>query len=176
MPINATLINLYHVCRRELWLHAHEIRMEHNSDTVYEGKLIGENSYAERADKNRELELTLPDGLGAIKIDFYDAVAKTVHETKKSDKAETAHIAQVKFYLWALEQCGIEGAQGIIEYPRLRTREHVALDAQDRLEISNWVADIQAIIESDTCPPVLRKPICRSCSYYDFCYMEEVDG
>lgn len=32
MYINATLINLYNVCQRELWLHANGIRFEHTSD------------------------------------------------------------------------------------------------------------------------------------------------
>ncbi|MBS1446990.1 MAG: Dna2/Cas4 domain-containing protein, partial [Odoribacter sp.] len=38
MNVTATLINLYHVCKREMWLHAHGIRMEHTSDLVTEGK------------------------------------------------------------------------------------------------------------------------------------------
>lgn len=173
MHINATLINLYHVCQRELWLHANGIRMEHNSDVVYEGKQIGENTYTDRADKNREVDLELPGGRGAIKIDFYDAATKTVHETKRSDKAETAHIAQVKFYLWALEQCGIEGATGIIEYPRLRTRETVTLSEADRQEVQRWMTTIEKIVEQDVCPPVLNKPICKSCSYYDYCYVDD---
>jgi CRISPR-associated exonuclease Cas4 len=51
MTINATLINLYHVCHREMWLHANGIRMEHTSDTVYDGKLLHETSYPQRAEK-----------------------------------------------------------------------------------------------------------------------------
>nr|MBP8945773.1 Dna2/Cas4 domain-containing protein [Paludibacteraceae bacterium] len=42
MQVNATLINLYHVCKRECWLHANGIRFEHTSDLVYDGKLIHE--------------------------------------------------------------------------------------------------------------------------------------
>jgi CRISPR-associated exonuclease Cas4 len=76
--MNATLINLYHVCPRECWLHANGIRMEHTSDVVYEGKLLGENTYQDRADKNTEIELTIPGDLGTVKIDFYDAKTKTV--------------------------------------------------------------------------------------------------
>lgn len=45
MNINATLINYYHICYRKLWLHANGITMEHTSDIVYEGKLIGEDTY-----------------------------------------------------------------------------------------------------------------------------------
>lgn len=94
MQINATLVNLYHVCKRECWLHAHGIRMEHTSDQVYEGKLTGELSYPGRAEKYTELVLP------GAKIDFYDAKNAVVHEVKHSNKVEQAHIAQVKYYLY----------------------------------------------------------------------------
>jgi CRISPR-associated exonuclease Cas4 len=73
MNINATLINYYHLCHRKLWLHANGITMEHTSDVVYEGKLIGEESYPQRAEKNQELEILaeLDGGIRAsAKIDF----------------------------------------------------------------------------------------------------------
>ncbi|MEG2239082.1 MAG: Dna2/Cas4 domain-containing protein, partial [Bacteroidales bacterium] len=44
MNIIATYLNLYNVCKRELWLHANGIRFEHTSDLVFEGKLIHENA------------------------------------------------------------------------------------------------------------------------------------
>ncbi|WP_310586856.1 Dna2/Cas4 domain-containing protein [Runella sp. CRIBMP] len=56
--INATLVNYYFLCHRKLWLHAHAIRMEHTSEMVYEGKLIGEESYPQRAEKNQEVEIS----------------------------------------------------------------------------------------------------------------------
>ena len=168
--ITATLVNLYHICHRELWLHANEIRMEHTSDVVTEGKLIGEHSYGERADRNTELEI---DG---VKIDFYDAKTRTVHETKKSDKMEHAHVAQVKYYLHLLCRHGIEDARGIIEYPKLRQRTHVALEPEDEAEIARWITEIREIVGRAQCPPVINKPICRGCSYCEFCYIEESDA
>ncbi|MCC5943860.1 MAG: Dna2/Cas4 domain-containing protein [Bernardetiaceae bacterium] len=88
--ITASLINMYHVCKREMWLHANHINMEQTSDLVYEGKLIGETSYPQRSEKYTELVLE------NAKIDFYDAKNKVVHEIKKSNKLEKAHIAQEK--------------------------------------------------------------------------------
>lgn len=167
MKVTATLINIYHVCHRELWLHANEVRMEHTSDVVYEGKLIGENTYPQRPDKYTEVEF---DG---IKIDFYDAKNKIVHEIKKSDKIEVAHRAQVKYYLWVLERNGIEGATGILEYPKQRHTEKVELTDEDRAKIPEWIAEIERIIASDNCPKVINKPICKTCSYFDFCYADE---
>ena len=63
--------------------------MEHTSDTVAEGKLIGETSYPQRAEKYTEIEI------GGSKIDFYDAKNKVIHEVKKSDSIEAAHEWQV---------------------------------------------------------------------------------
>ena len=167
--INATLVNLYHVCRREMYLHHHGIRMEHTSDVVYEGKLIGENTYPDRAAKNTQLEL---DG---IKIDYYDAKTNTVHETKKSDKMEQAHLAQVRYYLYVLHRNGIEGARGIIDYPTLRQRQQLEFDPeQDIPLIEGWLSDIEQILAQEECPPVINKSICKNCSYYDYCYVHDL--
>ncbi|HRQ29792.1 MAG TPA: CRISPR-associated protein Cas4 [Saprospiraceae bacterium] len=164
MIITATQINYYHLCHRKLWLHANEIRMEHTSDTVREGKLIGENSYKDRSSRYTELEL---DG---IKIDYYDAKNKIIHEIKKSDKMEKAHGAQVKYYLYKLWHLGIKDASGILEYPKLRATTSVLLEESDFEIIPKWENEIKTIISADEIPPVLGKAICRKCSYFEFCY------
>lgn len=183
MPtITATLVNLYHVCHRELWLHANDIRMEHTSDVVYEGKLIGETTYPDRAEKNTQVALSVPlvptqgekEWIGTAKIDYYDAKTKTVHETKKSSKMEQAHIAQVQFYLYLLAKSGVEGAQGIIEYPKQRERTQVSLTPLEQTEVEHWLTGIQTVLQRDKCPPTINKPVCKQCSYYEFCYADEL--
>jgi CRISPR-associated exonuclease Cas4 len=178
MNINATLINIYHICHRELWLHAHAIRMEHTSDVVFEGKLIGETTYPQRAERYTEVEFSVepgvPDGIGlAAKIDFYDPYLGVVHEVKKSAAKEQAHIAQVQFYLYVLRRNGIRAEYGIIEYPKLRQTERVELDKDGEVILEGWIANVSKIIESDRCPPVLAKSKCKSCSYFDFCWSGE---
>lgn len=165
--ITPTLMNLYHVCPREMWLHAHGIRMEHTSDTVHEGKLIGEHSYPQRSAKYTELDL------GIAKIDFYDAQNRVVHEVKKSDKKEEAHIAQVKYYLFLLDSQGIKNATGIIEYPKLKKTRQVVLMDEDFEAIPQLLETIRQIIDQKTCPDKLKKQFCRSCSYFEFCWVEE---
>jgi len=168
MQINATLINLYHVCHRELWLHANGVRMEHTSEVVAEGKLIGETAYPDRARKFTEIEI---DG---VKIDFYDTKNKVVHEVKKSASVEQAHVAQVQYYLYKLAQKGVENATGIIEYPKLKQREEVsALQPDDLTKIAQWEEEVKAIITSPACPAVIRAKICKRCSYFDFFYSTE---
>jgi CRISPR-associated exonuclease Cas4 len=165
--ITATQINIYHICHRELWLHSNNITMEHTSDVVYEGKLIGENSYPQRNERYTEVEFE------GVKIDFYDAKQKVVHEIKKSDKLADAYRAQVKYYLWILERNGIEGATGILEYPKQRHTEGVTLEVEDRALIEHWLVDIERIVEKEVCPKVIDKPVCKNCSYYEFCYADE---
>lgn len=167
MTITATHINYYHLCRRKLWLFSKEIRMEHTSPIVSEGRFIGETTYDRRSEAYEQIEL---DG---IKIDYFDRKTHTVHETKKSNKAEKAHIAQLKYYLFKMELHGIPVLRGLIEYPTLRKIEEVTLSDQDRIDIPKWEKEIISIIENNACPILIKKNICKSCSYYEFCYTEE---
>jgi CRISPR-associated exonuclease Cas4 len=175
MTINATLINLYHICKREMWLHANGIRMEQNSETVADGKLIGETTYPQRADKYSEVELSAScnnlDLTG--KVDFYDASNKIIHETKRSNKTETAHEWQVKYYIWLLQQNGIDGVTGILEYPKLRETTKVELSPADVEHLQQLTKQIDAIVKDENCPARLNSKICKQCSYYDFCYVED---
>lgn len=175
MSINATLINLYHVCQRELWLHANGIRMETTSDIVADGRLLHEISYPQRPEKYSEIELsvTLNNLVLTGKIDFYDAKDKIIHEIKKSDSMETAHVWQVKYYIWLLEQNGVENVKGILEYPKLRETKEVNLSDEDRLYLQQVVKQIEDIITGETCPPRINSKICKKCSYYELCYIDE---
>jgi CRISPR-associated exonuclease Cas4 len=65
--LTATHINYYFICHTKLWLFSNGINMEHNSDLVFEGKLVHEYAYPQRSEKFQEIEI------GNVKIDFYDA-------------------------------------------------------------------------------------------------------
>ena len=169
MQITGTHFNYFNICHRKLWLFANGITMEHTSDMVYEGKLIHETSYPQRSEKYQEIEI---DG---IKIDFYDQKNKVIHEIKKSDKIEEAHEWQVKFYIYTLEKIGVEGVTGILEYPKLRKTSPVSLNNEDRRRLMEDTKKIEELIESDLCPPAIKSKICKSCSYYEFCYCKEED-
>jgi CRISPR-associated exonuclease Cas4 len=166
MVTTATHINYLQLCKRKLWLFHHGIRMEHTSDQVYEGKLTGELSYADRAAKYTEL--VLPGG----KIDYFDAKNAVVHEVKHSNKVEDAHIAQVKYYLYLLVQAGVENPSGVIEYPRLRVRENVLWETGDAEKVAGWIKQVEQLTGQAQPPEVINSRICKSCSYYDFCYCD----
>ena len=168
MNIIATHINYYMVCKRKLLLFSNGISMEHTSDVVAEGKLIHETTYPQRAERYSELEVD-----GSV-IDFYDAKNKIIHEIKKSDKMEKAHEWQVKYYIWLLKKNGVNGVTGIIEYPKLRETTKVELTDEDVVNLENMVADIAQIVESEDCPSSITAKICKNCSYYEFCYVNEI--
>ncbi|MEO1628351.1 MAG: Dna2/Cas4 domain-containing protein, partial [Bacteroidota bacterium] len=130
------------------------------------GKEIEEYSYQDRADRWQQIELE------GIKIDHYDAQAGIVREVKKSNKKESVHIAQLKYYLFVLERNGISVQKGVLEYPTIRLTEEVFLTAKDRTAIPLDEERAKEIIARESCPPLVEKSICRKCSYYEFCYIE----
>jgi CRISPR-associated exonuclease Cas4 len=75
----------------------------------------------------------------------------------------------LKYYLYVLEQCGVENPSGILEYPRLRKTEEVMLFEADREEIGENLTKIEEICTGEMCPEMLPVGSCRSCSYFDFC-------
>jgi CRISPR-associated exonuclease Cas4 len=168
MTLTGSHISYLHLCHRKLWLHGRSIRMEDNSQNVHEGILIHETTYTQRAEKWTEVAL---DG---IKIDYYDARNGVVHEVKKSDKHLESATAQVKYYLWVLEQNGLKAEKGVLEFPKQKETLEVRLSESDRLAIPNWEAEITRIVESETCPEVIKKPICKQCSFFEFCYANDL--
>ena len=162
--ISASHITYYHLCHRKLWLHHRGMRQEDNSQAVGEGKLIGKQSYARRASRWRELNL------GFLKIDHFDPKEKRIREVKKSPKLEHAHVAQVQYYLYVLEQAGIERATGVVEYPKQRRSREVELTDEVRREIEGWEAEIERIVALEQCPELVKKAYCRNCAYRDFCF------
>ena len=167
MNITGIHFNYYLICHRKLWLFANGMNMESTSDLVFEGKLLHEISYPRRSEKYQEIEM---DG---IKIDYYDSKNKVVHEIKKSDKHEKAHEWQVKYYLYVLEQNGITGTTGLLEYPRLHKTDEVMLTIPDREIITDMLEKIKRIIQSEDCPVKIQKTKCKNCSYFDFCWSGE---
>lgn len=169
MFITGTHFNYYQLCRRKLWLFANGISMEHESELVYEGKLVHESSYPQRTSRYEEVEI---DG---IKVDYFDAKNKVIHEIKKSNKVDKAHEWQLKYYMYVFEQHGIEDVKGILEYPLLRKTQDVVLTDVDRDDIQLISEDISRIISQEECPSLLKKGICKNCSYYELCYTNELE-
>ncbi len=167
MAITGTQMAYYVICHRKLWLFTNHIFLEQTSELVADGRFVGESTYEKRPERYKQIELE------GIKIDFYDPKAHVVHETKRSDKMEPAHLAQLKYYLYILEQNNIPVQYGVLEYPKLRTTRQVVLSDEDRSTIPEWLEHIAQIVSRPKCPDVIKKPHCKQCAYFDFCYVDE---
>jgi CRISPR-associated exonuclease Cas4 len=167
MLLTASHITYFMLCHRKLWLFANGITMEHTSEIVSDGKLLHETSYGDRAEKYSEVEI------GGIKIDFYDAKNKIIHETKRSNKAEEAHEWQLKYYIYILKQHGVDGVTGILEYTKLKQCKEIQLSGEDEHYINTIIPQIEKLIQAENCPEKIKIGLCRNCSYYDFCWSGE---
>ena len=125
------------------------------------GALVHAHSY-ER--KNKEIVF---DG---IKIDFFDKNHDVIHEVKKSKKMEEAHFWQLKFYIYHFKKLGL-AVSGKIDYPLIRRTQTVELTTDDEAQLERMLDDIVTINEQELPPPVIKAKICKSCSYYELCYV-----
>ena len=162
IKVTGVMINYYIICKRKLWYFSHGIQMEQEHDNVTIGKLIDENSYG------REKKHILIDGI--INIDFIDGM-KVIHEVKKSKSIEEATEWQLKYYLYYLKSKGVEGLRGMVDYPLLKQRLKIELSEKDEEEIEELLMNIKNIVAEKKTPEVLNNKICKSCAYYEMCYV-----
>ncbi|WP_308795950.1 CRISPR-associated protein Cas4 [Agathobacter sp.] len=160
--ITGVMIYYYFICKRKLWYFCHQINMEDNNENVQLGKLLDENSY-KRDDKHIQID-------GVINIDFIHD-NRELHEIKKSRAVEEAGIWQLKYYLYYLEERGVKGIKGRIDYPLLKRTMEVALSDEDRNVLGDVIKDINILKKQNMVPQLDKKKICSKCAYYDLCYI-----
>lgn len=161
--IGGVHIYYYVSCKRQLWLYAHYINMEQESDRVKYGSLIHDETY-ERMKKEIAFD--------SIKIDFIDNKGY-IHETKSSRYMKTEHEWQLYYYMYYLKNIkhmDIKG--GIIHYPGINKTKELYLDSEKEKEVEEMVIDIQRICSSPTIPSHNKNiKLCKKCSYYELCYI-----
>lgn len=179
-PITGTEVAYYFVCARKLWFFAHNIQCEQESDAVRMGRHIHETSY-----KRKKKEVSVD---GVIVVDWIDHDEKVIHEVKKSSSMEQAHQWQLKYYMWYLEQKGMEMADpssakkfegepekrgyiGELNYPKLRQTKTVILSKKDRETIEQKIIpNIRKIRNREKPPKTVEWDVCKFCSYNELCY------
>lgn len=149
------------VCKRKLWYFSRHIDMEHTNENVEIGRLIDEEFY-----KKDEKHINIDN---VINIDFIKS-RNILHEVKKSRKIEEAGVMQVKYYLYYLRQRGVE-LRAQIDYPLLKQTMEVALDDGDVRKIEDMLTEIKDIVNRDIPPKHEKSKICKSCAYFDLCYI-----
>ncbi len=160
--ITGVMVYYYEVCKRKLWYFYNEIQMEQENENVQIGKAIDEETY-KRDNKHINID-------NVINIDFIRSKG-VLHEVKKSRKIEEASILQVKFYLYFLNKRGVENIKAKIDYPLLKQSMDIDLTNEDRTRIESILVNIKEIVNTSTPPCLEKKSICKSCAYYDLCFI-----
>lgn len=162
MNITGIMIYYYFVCQRRLWYFINQINMEQNSELVQIGKIIDETTYT------REKKQILIDN--TINIDFIKNGA-VLHEVKKTKSIEEAGIWQIKYYMYYLENKGVENVKAKIDFPLLRESKEVTLEDDDRKVLDNVITNIEEIARMEKPLDIINSKICKKCSYFDLCYV-----
>ena len=115
-----------------------------NLEDNSEAVKIGKAVHEEREEKAKNAELQIEN----IKIDAL--TDKYLVEIKKSDADVEASQWQLLLYLKILKEKGIE-------------------EKEQKLE--QYIAQITDLINGDEIPPVQNKTSCKSCAYYEYCYV-----
>ena len=149
------------VCPRKMWYSNHNINLENENENVQIGKLIDETSYG------KEYKHILIDDYA--NIDFFKD--KTVYEVKKSSKHIESAEAQLKYYLYILHIKNVEGITGELRIPKENKTQKIMLTSDDIEEIENNLITIQRIFNSDVPPKCDQKKICKSCAYFELCFI-----
>ena len=147
MKISGMMIYYYFVCKRKVWYYINQLNMEQNSELVAIGKILDENSY------KREKKGILIDE--TINVDFIKNGA-VLHEVKKTRSIEQAGLWQLKYYMYYLENKGIQNTSAIIAYPLIKETKNVFLGDDDRKTLKKVINDIEKISKYDRPPEILN--------------------
>jgi len=160
MKVTGVMIQYYVACKRELWFFANQINMNYDNEDINIGRHIHEKSFS-REKKNINL--------GNIAFDFIKTGNhNTIFEIKKSSKLEEPVRYQLYYYLWNAKKMGKE-MDGVLVYPKEKKREKITLTPEKAEEIENMIHDIKRIVSEPHPPPVVMKPYCKGCTYYELC-------
>ncbi|KAF5412825.1 MAG: hypothetical protein C5S38_07815 [Candidatus Methanophagaceae archaeon] len=163
MPsITGNLINAYYVCKRKLWLYAHEIGPDRSHQLLEIGRLYDQSTY--KRDKKQI-------SMSGMKIDLLKKRdgELLVGEVKKTSKFEAAAKMQLAYYLYRLKEEGIE-LDGELLVPKEKKRERITLDDALTQELEIAIAEIETIILGDKPPVAEKTKYCGKCAYSDFCW------
>lgn len=136
------------------------IDIDRETVNIQRGTHVDETSYR---DKRRSFQIN-----GRIAIDLLDT--GDVMEVKVSSKMEEPARFQLLYYLWYLDRILDVKREGVLAYPRERTRKRVTLDG-NRTEIERVLQGVLETVQRDSPPALEKKPVCESCLYQDICWM-----
>ena len=158
--ISGTMYAYSYLCARKLWFFSKDIVMEQESENVAIGKMIDNESY------KRDKKHIYLDDLVCIDIVRNNVIC----EVKKSSSQKEMAVQQLKYYLFLLNQKGIN-VKGQLLIPKENIKEMIDLTEDDKNKIKLQLKNIEAICNEETPPQAVNNKICKKCAYYELCYI-----
>ena len=159
--VTGTLIWYWFICKREVWLMAHELNPREDFEKLQLGRLVHEEAY--RRDTKEVV-------IGNVRLDLIREKEGRilVGEVKKSNSFVEPEIMQLAFYLRELRKLGIE-ADGQLMFPTERRKLPVELTRENEQKLDAAIAEIEHIMSAQRPPPFERTHFCSQCAYLEFC-------
>lgn len=158
--ISGTMYAYSYLCWRKLWFFAKDIVMEQDNENVIIGKIIDQESY-----RREKKHLYLDD---VVCIDIVKD--NVICEIKKSSSQHEMAVQQLKYYLYLLNEKGIE-VKGELLVPKENRKEMIMLNENDIFEIDKQLEKIKRICNEVTPPEIINSRICKKCAYFELCYI-----
>ena len=98
---------------------------------------------------------------------FKDCV---IHETKKGKTPRKGDIAQVRYYMWWLNENGVKIREAQIHYPKMRKTKTVPWNDEAGKQVVKDATDCREIINKSQPPEIIEYPYCKSCAYFELCH------
>ena len=136
--VTGTLIWYYYICKRQVWLMAHNLEPDQEDENIKIGRLITETAYVR---EKKETDIVT----GKFDVLRNEGGNIVVGEIKKSSRFIESAGKQLLFYLWQLKEMGIE-ARGELLIHEEKKKIEFLLDENNEKEIK------KAVKESDSNP------------------------
>ncbi|MEA2012457.1 MAG: CRISPR-associated protein Cas4 [Verrucomicrobiota bacterium] len=160
--ITGTEISYLYICKRKLWLFRHGLKPENENINVQIGKHIQETTF-----KREEKDIAIGE-IGVL--DWAAFKHGVIHETKKGKTPGKGDVAQVRYYMWWLNDNGIKVKEAQIHYPKMRKTETVPWTEEAKDMALHDVDACRKIIALSQPPKIVNYPFCKSCAYFELCY------
>ncbi len=162
LRVTGTMVWYYYVCKRQVWLIAHQLDPDSEDDNLEYGRFLHQHAY-----KREKKEISI----GHAVYDMFrkDEENLVIGEVKKSSKQLTSARMQLLYYLRELKRMGVQ-ATGEIRIPEEKRVVQVMLDPESERELDRAEREILRIIYLDKPPKATKIPLCRSCAYRELCW------
>jgi len=159
-----SIFNAYEVCPYQAWLMQKGIMADQQNTFIEIGRILDENTY-----KRDKKHIDLAGFPAKIDILSKDGGDYLIVEVKKTSKSLNSAIWQLKYYLYILEEKGLN-FKAKLKIPEERKNYDVFLSKEDIETIENKLKEIEKIILSNLPPKRKRIKFCSACGHNEFCW------